>query len=202
MMVDEKLTWEEHINYLCNKLCKLRYAFRSLSAFIDKEMVKQLYFGYVYPHIAYGIELYGTACKRFLKRLQSMQNMLLKTLARKQFRYDTIKLHDELELLQISEIHKFSICMFVYKHKMGMLPSIFKDYFNLNRDFRDRTTRQDNNLYAIKSRTIQGSKTVQYIGARYWNNLPDNIKKTTYLSTFKKSCKRHYLFSYKGNPAI
>ena len=61
--LDCKLSWSEHIKELCIKVSKLSSVFHHITSFIYADMVKQLYYTYVFPHINYGIELYGSACK-------------------------------------------------------------------------------------------------------------------------------------------
>ena len=41
-------------------------------------------------------------------------------------------------------------------------------------------------------KTNQGQKALSYIGPSVWNKLPEQIKKTINLNTFKHSVKRFY----------
>ena len=66
--MDENLLWKKHNDHVCKKLITLICAFRPLSRFIDLDMAKQLYYGYVYPHITYGIEIYGLFCQNYIKQ--------------------------------------------------------------------------------------------------------------------------------------
>lgn len=193
MLVDENLTWANHIDQICKKLTKLAYALRSLSGLIDIDMVKQLYFGYVYPHLIYGVELYGTACKKYINQLQFIQNKILKILMCKNRRYSTCKLHQELDLLLVNEIHQFCINVFVFKQQKGKLPGVFKDYFIQNKKVRGRVTRQDSDLHTNFHRTRQGYLTVKHIGAKYWNSLPNSVTDSSSLKLFKRECKKYYL---------
>ena len=61
--LDCKLSWSEHIKELCIKVSKLSGVFHYIASFIHADMVRQLYYTYMFPHINYGIELYGSACK-------------------------------------------------------------------------------------------------------------------------------------------
>ena len=67
VLIDDKFTWQNHIDHLCSKLIKLTHVFRAISRFIDQDMAIQLYYAFVHPHITYGIEVYGTMCKKYVK---------------------------------------------------------------------------------------------------------------------------------------
>ena len=185
--MDEHLSWHEHIEHVCLKLTKLTSAFYSLSRFIDEDMAKQIYYAFVYPHIIYGIESYGSASVTALKRLQIIQNKLLKILCRKDFRYNTNALHRELGLLTIKEIYELRVLCFVYKQRTSQLPIVFNDYFKLKSDICPRTTRQSNDIHVIRHNTNIGKASIRIIGATFWNKLPQDIR-TAYLSDLLKKC--------------
>ena len=46
-------------------------------------------------------------------------------------------------------------------------------------------------------RTVQGQKSISFIGPSVWNALPDNIKQTTNVNSFKHNVKKHYLEKFK-----
>ena len=103
-------------------------------------MIKQLYYAYVYPHVSYGVELYGCACQTYKEGLQTVHNRILKILSSKPQRYSTIPLHNELDLLTIEHIHDFSVACFVYKQCNNMLPRVFRQYFQYNYEIRNHVT--------------------------------------------------------------
>ena len=52
----------------------------------------------IYSRIKYGITLYGQAGTKRLKRVQTLQNQLLKVLLGKKYRFPTDDLHRELNI--------------------------------------------------------------------------------------------------------
>ena len=52
------------------KLSKLSGVFHHITSFISADMVRQLYYAYIFPHINYGIELYEAAWKTNLAKIQ------------------------------------------------------------------------------------------------------------------------------------
>ena len=65
---------------LCIKVSKLSGAFHRIASFMNADMVRQLYYAYVFPHINYGIELYVSACNTNIAKIQVVEHLLPKTL--------------------------------------------------------------------------------------------------------------------------
>ena len=186
MYLDENLNWKCHVEYIINKLVKLRGAFNYLSKVIDDKCIKQLYYAYVYPYIQYGVEVYGNCGETVIRRLQTQQNKLLKILCQKDRTYGTNQLHKELKLLKCKDIYHYFVGIFVYKQQNYMLPEIFNKYYNCNHNICVRHTRQSKDLYVPLFRTKVGQNSLRYTGAKLWNNLNENTQQAN--SRF--SCKK------------
>ena len=59
---------------------------------------RTIYYACIYPRIEYGIEVFGSASDSKMKKLQIMQNKLMKLLTNKDIMYGTVKLHNELDM--------------------------------------------------------------------------------------------------------
>lgn len=191
--VDEQLHWQAHVDYVHQKLSKLTSVFFSISRFINRDMAKQIYYAYVYPHITYCIEIYGSANASVAKKIQTIQNKLLKILCRKSYRYPTYELHHELGLLTVKEIYEFRVLCFVYKQRAHTLPTVFDNYYMPNSALHNRITRQNNDLHIRSYKTRVGKLSIRVSGATFWNKLPLDIKNTQSFKNFKSKCKNYLL---------
>ena len=191
--LDENLTWDTHINNVCSYLIKLTGVLNYVSNFVEKEHAIQIYYAYVYPHITYGIEAYGSSPNYLIKKLQATQTRLLKLLFRKGYRESATQMFSESELLKCKQIYYYFLGAFVYKQQHRLLPEIFNNFFVLNRDLKKRTTRQSHDIYISKYRTTQCQKSVRYRAARTWNEMPSNIKSSETLHTFKRKFQKYIL---------
>ena len=61
VIIDSSLTWSDHVDYIFNKLLKFVGIFYKFSFKLSPEILKQLYFAFIYPYISYGIEIYANA---------------------------------------------------------------------------------------------------------------------------------------------
>ena len=55
VMVDHKLTWEEHTRYVVQKLTKARGILAKLRHLAPQTILINVYYSIVYPHLLYGV---------------------------------------------------------------------------------------------------------------------------------------------------
>ena len=104
IILDEHLTWKEHINEVCNKLRSLFHIFYSIRGYLSKQNIKTLYYTLIYSRIKYGLAVYGHAGTTMLNKIQFLQNQLLKVLSNKKNRFSTDKLHNEFDILKVQDM--------------------------------------------------------------------------------------------------
>lgn len=86
---------DENINFVTTKLKRLTSAISYISIFIDDIHVNTKYNAYIFPYIKYGIEHYGSAHTKYIKKLQICQNRLLEILYKHDFRDSSSELLKE-----------------------------------------------------------------------------------------------------------
>jgi hypothetical protein len=59
LMVDDNLTWNNHIDQLISKLNSACYAIRAVNTMLSRKGLRMLYFSYVHSIISYGIIFWG-----------------------------------------------------------------------------------------------------------------------------------------------
>lgn len=193
--LDGHLTWNQHITEVCNKLkryFKLFYCIRNL---VNINQVKIIYYAFIYSRIKYGISTFGFTDDNKLKRLQILQNKLLKVLLAKGYRYSTNKLHNELDIIKVKDIAKVDSLTFIHNYFNNKLPLVFNNYFTLVRDIHNRNTRRsERNIYIETYKTDTGKSSMKSIGASNWNALKNSTKDIKNLKTFKKSVIKEIVY--------
>ena len=189
IILDEHLTWNNHISELSNKLKRLFHIFYNIRDFLSKENIKTIYYALVYSRIKYGLCVYGQACQNKMKRIQTLQNQLLKVLSRKNYLFSTDKLHDEFELLKVNDLTKQEIATFVHNYFSNSLPSVFDGYFETLASNHNRNTRNGENLLKIHTNTSFTNPTIKVQGAKVWNNMNNDLKKIPKVKRFRKKFK-------------
>ena len=197
--LDEDLSFNQHINEICNKLRNLFHIFYNIRSFLSKENIRTLYFALIYSRIKYGIAVYGQAKASNMKRIQTLQNKLLKVLAGKKYRYSTDKLHDEFYILKVNDITNQEVLTFVFNFFSNRLPEIFNNYYQTFSENHSYNTRNaSSNIRKIRRNNDFGAKSIKIKGSDLWNNLNNTIKLCLNTKHFRSSYKKEIL-PYNSN---
>ena len=195
VILDEHLTWNQQITEVCNKLkryFKLFYCIRNL---INTDQVKIIYYALIYSRIKYGISIFGLTSNERLKRIQVLQNKLLKVLLAKSYRYSTNLLHNELKILKVKDIAKLDALTFIHNYFNNKLPSIFDNYFTLVSEIHNRNTRRsEREIYINTYMTNAGISMMKSIGAKIWNETSNSTKLIQNIKTFRKTIIKNTLY--------
>ena len=168
----------------------------SSSRFINRSVARSIYFSTIYSRIKYGIEIYGSAKKTLLNKLQVTQNKLLKLILRKDRLYSTNRLHSEMKILQINDIINTSLLNFVYDCLVDDPIPAFTNYFTLRNAIHSYPTRNNEDIVRPRPNSQIGKNTVHYRSSTLWNDLNYSIRNATSKSIFKRMTTAHYLEKY------
>ena len=78
IIIDEKLSWSKHYNYIANKLSKAAGILCRIRHYINKKTLINLYYSFVYPYLKYGITAWGNQTKSIMRKLQIIQNKIIR----------------------------------------------------------------------------------------------------------------------------
>ena len=67
VIIDENLTWEQHIKALSKKLARCTGSLNRIIQFLPKNMHKELYYTLLESYLAYGVTVWGKASKSKLR---------------------------------------------------------------------------------------------------------------------------------------
>ena len=178
--------------YLTARSAKLRHL-------VPTECLKTLFLSLVQSKISYTLEVSGVAKECHLKRLQVLQNRMLKILQFKTLRYSTKNLHKSNGILKVKDLYEAKILNFMHKvhHIPGKLPSAFHNYFETNEGKYKYERRQRKNYKLYRTRKHWGDQTIKNKGGRLGNNLPANIKQINNVKIFSDKVKNLKLLQHQ-----
>jgi hypothetical protein len=64
VIIDRNLTWELQIDKICSKISSSLFTIKRLSSIIEQDVLITVYYGLVYPHLKYGITVWGPCPKK------------------------------------------------------------------------------------------------------------------------------------------
>ena len=70
ILIDNKLTWKQHINHVNLKVTKGLAILYKLRNYVSEQILRMLYFSFIQPHIDYGLLIWGNATTTNLKPIK------------------------------------------------------------------------------------------------------------------------------------
>jgi hypothetical protein len=191
VILDESLTWTEHINHVKRKIAKGIGIICKARKVLDRKTLLTLYYNFVYPHIAYCIEAWGSAYDSHLISLFKLQKKVLRIIYSVPAFESSKPLFKDSKILNIQQLYIFSITIFMYKFKASKLPVIFQNFFTSS--LTPYATRGQHLLQVPFCYTVFSQKRLRYIGVKFYNYFNDIIDRKCSLHTYKKKLKLHLI---------
>ena len=191
--LDDKLSWNYHINDLCNKLAKSIGILYKLQ-FLPQKILKLLYYSLVSSHLSYCNIIWGLTSKSNLNRIHKLQKRVIRIITHSNFLCHSNPLFKQMQILPIHDMISLNIATFMYTvYENVSLPKSFEDYFTQNCRIHNYDTRSSNDFHLPLHRTSTTKDTLFFYGPLLWNNLPDSVKKCKSLQHFKRLYKSHLI---------
>ena len=102
-------------------------------------------------------------------------------------------LFKQLNLLNIFQLHKLSICTFMHDLVYNNLPYTLTRYCSLIQHGHSTRQKENEKLHIPKFRSKQGQFSLTYTGTSFWNDLPLVLRKTLSRFYFRKLLKEYLL---------
>ena len=119
-MINSKLGWKDHVNFLVGKLNKYRAILYLIRNFLTRNSLKLIYNSLIYSNLLYGNIIWGNTYPSVLKPLIVAQKSILRTIM---FRSRYAHTNDDfysLGLLKLEDINLFNSYLFTYKSLHGL----------------------------------------------------------------------------------
>lgn len=186
IVIDEFLRWDSHIHRIRTKISKsVGIFYRSRKIFPQKTLIT-LYFSFVYPHLCYGIEVWGSAAKIYLTSLYRLQKKIIRLITHSSPRMPSKPLFDTLNILNLPAIHDHQILIFMYKVHMNFVPPSLQNMFTPNVSH----TRQRNLYITPQVRLNVTSNSIRSLGVRLFNKYYPKLNLPCSPYCFKKQIRQ------------
>ena len=191
--IDDRLTFSTHTNKLSSKIARGIGVIRKMNQIVPKEVLRQLYFAFIYSNFTYAITTYGSASQNQLKRLTNLINKSLKIVVNAERLTPEVCKQEQLFDFQMTFKYFCSIKMYQLI-SMGQhnyfVDKIASLQINHNHTTRSSTSQ---NLSIPLYRYTKCQKSLTFVGTKFWNELPISIRNSENIIKFKKNLKNHIL---------
>ena len=181
-----------HIATTCRKAQFHLRRLRPLVRILDKDVLASVVHAFITSGIDYCNGLLAGAPKYQVRKLQLLQNCAARLLRRPAQRgLHTVELLEQLHWLPVANRIAFKIAVLVRKCLNGTGPRYLRAALSLHSSTRLRSGRL--RLQPPRVRNItHGGRAFPAVAERVWNALPEELRVTKTLDTFKKSLKTHF----------
>ena len=163
VVIDSSLKWSQHVEYLCRRLSGVLFMFRQLKRVLDTDALLSAYYAFFYPHINYGILLWGNSTAA--SRAFIMQKKVVRIITNVGFREHCRPLFLKLSMLTLPSLFIYNTLTEVHSKSSGL----FK-----NSDFHDYPTRSADLLRPPKFRLTASKRNTLQLS--FYNKLPSIIR--------------------------
>ena len=193
LLIDFKVKWKVHIQHVRSKLSSVCGIIYNIRHKITIPVAKVLYFSLAYSHLTYCSSIWSSAHNSYLQMLGVTQRKILRIICKSNRRSNTSALFKQMKFLKTSDIFKLNTLLFVYKSINNLIESPIM--YN-NRYIEAYNLRGRPQLAIPNHLSKQSERFIHIRGAKWWNDLPENIKNCRSLCSFKFQFKKYCLDSY------
>lgn len=179
--VDSRLTWAKHIDETSAKISKSIYILRYFKNMLGKEELKMIYYGVIYPHLLYGIEVWGCAAKVHMSKLMILQKKCVRIISNMKCKESCRIAFKELNMLTVYSLYVYWAVLYIQNSNSVK-----------NSEVHEYSTRGRLNYHRYTCNKQLVFKDVNVMGTILYNKLPAEIK-TTAKANFKSQLKKYLI---------
>ena len=193
VIIDKKLSWKSHIEYISTKVSKACGALAKLRHCLDTNVLIEIYHALIHSYVRYGILAWDTATETTIKPLQTLLNRAIRIITFAPFGHvDLEPIYKDLFILNVNDTFILETSKFMYKLKKGLLPVSIGDYFNQSRPkycISPYNLRTRNENRSIPTRLVNSENSIHIRGDIVWNSIPEIITNSPSFKIFKRQIK-------------
>ena len=187
VMVDDKLKFKNHIDYISKKISKSIGILYKLSQLkMPFKVLKQLYYNLIYSYLNYNVCCYASTYDSHLNKLFLLQKKAIRIINNASFLEHTDPLFFSNGILKVQDIHKLNVGLYMYEHRTSAQFIRHHDY----------STRGHDDLLPQSARLRLTQNSISVIGPNTWRSIPESIRNSPSRNSFKISYKKFLLSFY------
>ena len=200
IVVDDRLTWKEHVSYISKKISRNLGAIKRSRQCITVDSTTALYRTLIEPYLRYCCNVWGSCGNALLHRLQTLQNRAVHVITNTSHENaDHELLLNHLDLLSVEQIIQFDKLCVIYKMVNGLAATNTMDLFQPAEKAHRYETRSniDGKFKITKTRTKKADTAFSNYGAKIWNEIPAELREVQSFDSFKIKVKSYMLSQHE-----
>ena len=120
ILLDEKLTFRIHVDYICKKLSKSLFCLLRAKSLLNDRALRTLYFAIFHSHLLYCANIIGCASKSDIKKISILQKKAIRLISGSNYNAHTKPILKKLNNLPFDDI--------LYEQKMIFMYAVYNNY--------------------------------------------------------------------------
>ena len=195
VLLNSKLTWEDHVNYICRKSFATLHSLTRLRKFLPVNVKKMLVESLILSRLEYGDVVYSDLTDALARRLQRIQNACVRFIYNLRYSDHITPYLERLGWFKLYIRRKFHILLLLFKILRNEAPLYLHQRFNYAQNAHPVNTRSKhtNALSVPAHKTNFAANSFSVTSVRFWNDIPENIRTASSVAMFKRML-RDYIF--------
>ena len=191
VIIDDKLSFQQHIKQTENKISKGLYALRTIKNILPKKHLKLIYHALISPHLSYGIPFWHNSTKQRLHRLTILQKKAIRIITNSQYNAPSSPLFKQERILPLEKLHQAELQKLMYRIHHSLIPNPIPSAFSFNPPAHPYPTRYRNTnpMTTQINRHHLSHKSFVHHAPLLWNTLSPDLKNSSSLKQFNKKIK-------------
>ena len=192
--IDDRLTFGDHTSKICSKMSQSVGVIRRLKVFVPRNILKQLFYAFIYSKFTYGIICYGSAYLNQTRRLKNIISRAIKVI------FNTPVVTSDLlkreKILDFDSAYNYFCAINMYKvlrlNNHEALATKINSFQTHHLHQTRAVTNEDLSLPLYRLSKCQNSFI--YRGLKFWKTLPRHIRDVqNNVNAFKRLLKHFIL---------
>jgi hypothetical protein len=192
VIIDDKLTWTEHLDHVCESMNSRAYLISRHKSSISQNWLHIISSGLILTVLDYCLPAWGNLAKTKYSRLDSIVFRVIKMILPNVYHRETnkYKLYEKVNWLTVAERYEFSCLSFLYRNIIQST-SLTKNLttFFVKIPESDRVTRNKGCFLLPRMQTEFGKTSYYYQAIKVWNCLPYDLKVCSSVSVFENKIR-------------
>jgi hypothetical protein len=168
LVIDETLSWSQHILQLTKRMATACYALRCIKHSLPIHTLKIIYSAHVHSIMSYGLIFWGSAS--CANNVFLLQKRIIRTITNAGPRDSCRNIFRKLQIFTLYSQYIYSLLLFPIKNKQQ---------FATNKEVHEYNTRNLNNLHPSMINLTKFKKGPYIMCIKVFNHLPQSIKDTS-----------------------
>ena len=194
-ILEETMSGESMANKVISKVnARLKFLHRK-NKYLTPNLRRLLCNALIQPHFDYACSAwYPNLSKKLKNRIQTLQNKCIRfCLQLDKMSHISQKEFETINWFPIKERYNQCVSSIAFKYFDNQCPHYLNEVFMKAPESSSSLRNSYQKLQQPFRKTNTGQNALSFIGPALWNKVPEKIKRTTNLNTFKHNLKKHYL---------